>query len=416
MADLSDLIKDKSIKFPTEQANATGRKRRAWLDLEDKTSTKPSTKTSKKLNSFTSKELVKEFKPSTKTSKDSSAKLVTNWEQTSKNLVRKLVKKNNEPVYTILAGIQRKIMEIIFSEACKNGLRRTTAISSAFIVQTCETSTNTARKSIQVLEKKGYLTRKEFKHGRGGWTKYEVNESVFNEMGQLKAEGKIWGLTSNKLVTNWEKHSTQTSTQTSNSGPSSSSYLNNINTTTTNEVTASKNHLPDAWLEIQTPAILKDLKFGINIVRQICEANLMSPENLQMSFDAFAFDIQENNILEKKKIGDPLRYFMGIMRKKNPYLPPSNYQSDEEKAIAEMLTREKEINKKRKKQEEELKQLKFESWTSSLSEQEKKELGSFDTSVMTYMGSIHMANLKGHFESQFWPSMWEKIQMETRKQ
>ena len=58
-------------------------------------------------------------------------------------------------------------------------------------------------------------------------------------------------------------------------------------------------------------------------------------EDLQNSLDAFAFDILENKIIEEQKIKNPVRYFMGILNRKNPYTAPSNYISDENKALAE---------------------------------------------------------------------------------
>jgi DNA-binding transcriptional regulator PaaX len=58
------------------------------------------------------------------------------------------------------------------------------------------------RTTIQRLEKKGCIRRIEFKNGRGGWTRYELPESIYHEV--LRSE------TSNKPATNPQQSGNRT--------------------------------------------------------------------------------------------------------------------------------------------------------------------------------------------------------------
>ena len=90
-----------------------------------------------------------------------------------------------------------------------------------------------AQGSTRRLEQKKLLRRGEYKNGRGGWTRYELPNELFQELLQLE--------TQNKVSTNPEqsqyKVRTQPSTQPSTSPSSSSSslYLEEFKTTTTGE-------------------------------------------------------------------------------------------------------------------------------------------------------------------------------------
>ena len=82
------------------------------------------------------------------------------------------------------------------------------------------------------------------------------------------------------------------------------------------------------WQAIDSSPIT-ELRFGRSQIAQIAHSGRVSPEQLQDSIYAFAYDLSENQ-KAKSISGAPLNYFMGILRK-GPYVPPANYESPEER-------------------------------------------------------------------------------------
>src|SRR5438309_1730772 len=90
-----------------------------------------------------------------------------------------------------------------------------------------------------------------------------------------------------------------------------------------------------------------EIRFGRHQVAQIAREGKFSPDELQDSIYAFAFDLSENG-KAKTITGVPLNYFMGILRR-GPYAAPSNYESPEVRQKRLYLESKE---KQRKKQQE----------------------------------------------------------------
>ena len=124
--------------------------------------------------------------------------------------------------FSELVGLQRNIIILICHE-CKNSRSKTTeALTLEHLSITLKCSTGVVKTTIQRLEKKGCLLRKEFKNGRGGWSKYELPDNIYHDA--VRSE------TDNKLATNWQqtdnKLATKPATEPTTSLSSSSSVLN----------------------------------------------------------------------------------------------------------------------------------------------------------------------------------------------
>lgn len=108
-------------------------------------------------------------------------------------------------------------------------------------------------------------------------------------------------------------------------------------------------------------------------VQQLRKLTALSPEMIEDSIKAFAFDLEVNNKTEKIN-GSPLSYFMGILRKGTPYLPPENYEDPETKIMRQYI----EQKERQKAAKEDLERKKFdldlEEWMETLGEQEIAEL------------------------------------------
>ena len=129
-----------------------------------------------------------------------------------------------------------------------------------------------------------------------------------------------------------------------------------------------KPSLSEKWEEINTDNLSK-IRFSKEHLQQLCKNEALTPAIVQDSINAFAFDLEENGKAEKIK-GSPLGYFMGILRKGLPYLPPENYEPRETRAFRQYV----EHRERQKAVREELEKRKFEldldDWIEKLSEEE----------------------------------------------
>ena len=202
--------------------------------------------------------------------------------------------------FQALSGLQKNIVLFIYDLCRIKGERITSPISIEHIYLKLDSTRLSVQKSIQRLEQKLLLTRKEFRSGRGGWTVYELPEGVWNEI--IQAE------TSDKLRTNLgqlqDKPKTEPKTEPRTTPPCSSSNLNINNTTTT-----PREPEPDLWLSVP-----KNLEGRVSPkqLRDFVKQGLITPEDLQSSLDGFSYDLAKNAI--KSKLGNPVAILIGAVK------------------------------------------------------------------------------------------------------
>ncbi len=139
----------------------------------------------------------------------------------------------------------------------------------------------------------------------------------------------------------------------------------------------------------------------------------MPAELVQGSIYAFDFDLRENN-KAKSITGDPINFFMGILRKGKPYAPTSNYESPQDKAMRIYRERMSEIEQKRVEAEKEAINLAFNDWFIQLSDEQKKnflpEMFRHNTnSEKLGKSKILESTARSHFETEIWPKEKGKI-------
>ena len=172
-------------------------------------------------------------------------------------------------------------------------------LTTEYISTSCHTTKYAAQKAIQRLEGKNILNRFEFKNGRGGWTRYEIPEGIYQEILAQELRPKL-GQTSAKPRTELR--------------PESCSSSINIKTTTT--------LLPE-WKQVNIEPLRK---FDITEKDLIELSRLphLTPEILQESIDRCAFDFKVNNREASIKT-NPYAFIMGIMRN-GIYRTPRGYE------------------------------------------------------------------------------------------
>ena len=223
--------------------------------------------------------------------------------------------------------MQKNIVLFIYDLCRIKGERITAPVSIEHIYLKLGSTRLSVQKSIQRLEQKLLLARKEFRSGRGGWTVYELPESVWNEILQTE--------TSDKLRTNLGQLSdnpkTEPRTEPRTSVPCSSSNLNINNTTTTQTVDSA-----DLWLSVP-----KNLEGRVSIkqLRDFVKQGLISAEDLQSSLDGFAYDLEKGSI--RAKNGNPVAILIGAI-KSGGYISQS-YLSDLKASLADVAKAREEM-------------------------------------------------------------------------
>ena len=306
--------------------------------------------------------------------------------------------------FSSLVGLQRNIVLFLY-EICKASRDKTThSLSIEHIAISCKTTKSSAQKTIQRLEKKHVLKRVEFKNGRSGWTRYELPEWIYQEILHNETQDKLKA----NLGQTWDKVKTELKTEPGTNFYSSSGIY--LNTTTTGGPNNSKTiNLNNEWLNIDIEP-LSNIGFTKTHLSQIASQNMLSTELVQNSIYAFAFDLQENN--KAKNInGDPINYFMGILRKGKPYAPTSNYESPQDKAMRLYKEKMKEVEQRRVEVEKEAINLAYNDWFEKLTDVQKKEFlpVSLRQNARLEKNKMLEGSSRNHFEIEIWPNLKKDI-------
>jgi len=260
--------------------------------------------------------------------------------------------------FSRLIGLQRKIV-LFIHEACLSILdQQTHPLSIEFISNQCHSPKSAVRKAIQRLEQKGVIYRTDFKNGRGGWTRYQLSDQIYQEILRLK-NYKV----EPNLSQSWDKHELNlsqtkvkvgTEPETELRPTTSSSSSNLLNKTTT--------EFPDEWNFDISPYA----KFGFtrSNIKQLISSGAISASMAEQSLIEFSYD-SDNNALPAIKT-NKINFLMGLLRLGHAYVS-GGFKNEQEAAISEMARRAED---KRKKLLEE----KFTSWEANLSDEEIKEI------------------------------------------
>ena len=308
--------------------------------------------------------------------------------------------------FSSVVGLQRRIILFIF-EATKTSREKLTApIAVQNLADACQTTSMAAQVTIRRLEKKGFLLRGEYKDGRGGWTRYEIPNDLFQELLQLETQNKL----GTKLEQTWNKVRSQPGTELRTSLPSSSSssyVFEELKTTTTSEselVGINTQGLPPGWQDLDFSALV-EFGFTQSHLVQILKQGKLSETEVQDSIHFFAFDLIRNGKGSELN-GSPLNFFMGILRKGTPYAPPANYESPADEARRRIREFKERKEQERLLEEEKILDLEFNQWRRGLSQTEVLKIV---PEFARKPGPLHDSALKAHFENHIWPNLQNSL-------
>lgn len=303
--------------------------------------------------------------------------------------------------FSSLVGLQRQVSLFIFDQTKIARDRITDPISISVLASSCESTVLSAQKTIQRLEEKGILCRAEYRNGRGGWTKYELPQEIFQEMLHLETSDKL----RTYLGQSSDKPRTEPRTQLRTSASSSSSYVLEENLkTTTSDADLFENtptQLAPEWQQLDISP-LEPIGFTRTHLVQIIRQGKLSVGEVQDSINFYAFDLTRNGL----KPNSQLNFFMGIVRKGIPYAPPDNYESPVDEARRKTREFKERQSAARQAEEQKLLHLEFQEWRRGLT---SDDVLAIVPEFARRPGQVQESSLLSHFEKQIWPEISAKM-------
>jgi hypothetical protein len=291
---------------------------------------------------------------------------------------------NPKTTFSTLVGLQRSMALFVYAECKANRSEITKGLSLEYMAKILNCPSSSIKKTAQRLIQKKIITRVYVKNGPGGWVTYSIPNLVFQEL-LLDEKTRDNPETILRYCSKFE-HNPKTQPETNLT--SSSSYINNKNTTT-------RTFLPEDWKNINLD-FLQSINFSESHLRQLYAKNITTPEIIQESIKHFAYGLLHNP--KTKQYSDPVNVLMGVLGKGGSWVE-SNYKSPKEIAMQELIERKKAEIERLDTLEKNAYEMALNDWKKHLSQEEINTI----TSVGDQMTPIHV-QIRLHFKAHIWPA------------
>ena len=316
------------------------------------------------------------------------------------NLGQSEDKSEKKHSYSRLVGLQKKALLVLFDSCQTNGSRETLKIPIESLARQCQTTNYSMRKTLQRLEKKGVITRKEYKNGRGGWTIYEIKELSYQQIVQSELQMKL----RTNLGQSEDKPGTELRTQPRTNPPSSSSYIN-IATTTSDDKKSQ-------GLAVTIPDVLRSAGINENHINQVEQKFPQAVTGLQRSLEALAFDIEtaggSEAFKKANRVQSLIGWFFGSLKQGGYESRNDGFLTDEERGEREALERIRKRKAERERLRQETEDLLFSEWLETQSDAELVRAVP-PVAGTTPRGNMHLPMLREHFLQKEMASFKEKF-------
>ena len=323
-------------------------------------------------------------------------------EQTASKPLAKYPQSKNTDIIEILVGKEKNLLNFVFHKCQLSGSLISPPITTNELKTALKIRPDHLRNLIYRLLQKKILKIEYVKKGKAGWRKFLIPKEVFQSI-------TLSSTVSKALAKSEQSVSKELAEPLATSSSSSSSSIYTNTTTTDKSKFSNINVLKNEWLEIDIEP-LSEIGFTKNHLNQIATQNKLSSQATQDSIYAFAFDLQENNKAKNIK-GDPLNFFMGILRNGRVYTFPSNYESPQDKSMRLYKERIDAIEERRAAIEKKATNLAFKEWFNKLSTQQKMEFLPRNMQKNTKLENSKMleGTARTHFETEVWPTIRKEI-------
>lgn len=353
-------------KLETNRGQSADKLKTKQRQTEDKTRDKLKTKTKDKSSVFNETRDKVESKPRTLPE--------TKWRQTEDKLETKC------NIFQ-LVGLQKKLLILIYESCVKNQDRLSAPLTIEHLSQSSVSTTSSVKKTIQRLEKSGFLVREKFKNGRGGWTVYSLPKSVFQDLLHNETRDKV----RTDRGQSGDKVESQLETEPRTKLPSSSS--SNFNNKTTTTETDVDNFLNDTGFQMDVE-ILKLTNSQLAQIQQLVASTPISQELVKESVRDLAFDVENGKEFKK----GPLNALFWNLRRGQGYFSEERSQffnKQLEISKQKLAARQAEVEKAFEEE--------FETWKQALSKEKMEKLLK-DLSGVGRSEAVQRALLKNHYE------------------
>ncbi len=316
----------------------------------------------------------------------------TKWRQTEDKV-------ETNPTFSSLVGLQRKIVVFLFEMTSAARSSSTGPVTLEHLSYSCETSVSSVKKTLQRLETKSFFKRIEFKNGRGGWTKYELHNEVFQELLRNGTRDKV---ETNRGQTE-DKVETQPRTQPRTSLSSSSSNLLIKESTTTQPNSENLD-----WMSLIDFSPVQSSGITRSVLSRCVELypNLASrPEALEQ----LVFRFGEYLKMPQTKIKNARGFFIGLAEQLSKGQTPLDHiESPEEQLLKQLVETQETAKARRLELESKAMDFECETWLEQLSENLRSQLAP-ENHVVKPKSPAQDRLLKEHFRMELWPKRRNEI-------
>jgi len=300
--------------------------------------------------------------------------------------------------FETLVGHEKNLLLLIFDECLRTGNLTTPELTLDFLAQYLETSSGTVKSTIHRLVRKGFTWRESSKKGRGGWTKFGIEKSLYQDLRIRQTDSK-------RIANRYQKDSKRVAKQIAEqiAKPSSSSSGLNFKSTITSD---------EMWKTLDLSIVEK---VGINQSAVFEARQKFGPFNF-VDFEAL-IDRFSKYVVDPKtsrKISNPRGFFFGLCKQMQSGIEPlSEVETESDKAMKEYLLQSKAEKIAREQREREILELEFDKWFVELSPQEKAEIQP-DSGLVKVDTPPYMAMFRDYFEKNLWFERRKTIMEEGR--
>ena len=272
----------------------------------------------------------------------------------------------------------------VYAECKANRAETTKGLSLEYMAKILNCPSSSIKKTAQRLIQKKIITRVYVKNGPGGWVAYGIPNLVFQE---LLLDEKTRD-NPETILRHCSKIEHNPKTQPETNPSSSSSYINNKNTT-------SRTCLPEDWKNINLD-FLQNINFSENHLRQLYAKNVTTSEIIQESIKHFAYGLLHNP--KTKQYSDPVNVLMGVLGKGGLWVE-SNYKSPKEIAMQELIECKKVETERLATLEKNAYEMALNDWKKHLSPEEINTITSVSDKTTPTNVQIRL-----YFKAHIWPA------------
>jgi len=293
-----------------------------------------------------------------------------------------------------LTGLQKKLVDLIFSECLKTGSLISPHLTNEYIRNAIKASVGTTKTTLSRVVDKGILIRRPGKYCRGGWVVLEIPTDVYQDLVQKHLGNNT--VTSRGHLDN-NSVSIQVTEQITSLSSSSRDLILNEESTTTQPI-----------MDLSPIDLGRVQHLGITtsvLARCVELYPSLQPEQLEglvFRFAEFAKD-------PKNKVQNARGFFISLAEQASKGQVPLDHIETPDERLMRLFVEQQEATKTRRIDfERKAQEFECETWLELLTPEIKRILVP-ETAILKAGTAAYSAMLKSHFAEHVWPERRRQI-------